>query len=92
MESFKKTNNILYGYYNSEKILKEVKIPDGIEHIDEYAFAERYDKHYEIHHLILPDSLKTIHKSAFWVKPRYHHEIPRADTVECILSSNLTSV
>lgn len=90
MESFKKKDNILCGYYNNEKILKEVKIPDGVEHIDEYAFAERYDEHYDIRRLILPDSLKTIHKSAFWVKPRYYHEIPSADTVKSIFFHGVT--
>ncbi|MCM1505767.1 MAG: leucine-rich repeat domain-containing protein [Ruminococcus flavefaciens] len=90
MESFRKRDNILYGYYNSEKILKEVTVPDGVEHIDEYAFAERRDEHYEIRRLILPDSLKSIHKSAFWVKPRYYHDIPRADTIKSIYFHGVT--
>lgn len=90
MEGFKKRDNILYGYYNSEKMLKEVTVPDGVEHIDEYAFAERRGEHYEIRRLVLPDSLKTIHKSAFWVKPRYYHDIPRADTVKSIYFHGMT--
>ena len=90
MESFKKTNNILYGYYNSEKMLKEVIIPDGVEHIEEYAFIDRHGYDYEILRLVLPDSLKTIHKSAFWVKPRYYGAIPCADTVKCIFFHGVT--
>lgn len=90
MESFKKTNNILYGYYNSEKMLKEVIIPDGVEHIEEYAFIDRHSYDYEICRLVLPDSLKTIHKSAFWVKPHHYKDIPCADTVKCIFFHGVT--
>ncbi len=90
MESFKIRNNSLYGYYNSEKMLKEVIIPDGVEYIEEYAFIERHSYDYEICRLVLPDSLKTIHKSAFWVKPRYYHNIPCADTIKCIFFHGVT--
>lgn len=90
MASFKITNNILYGYYNREKMLKEVIIPDGVEHIEEYAFIDRHGYDYEILRLVLPDSLKTIHKSAFWVKPRYYGAIPKADTVKCIFFHGVT--
>lgn len=68
-------------------MLKEVIIPDGVEHIEEYAFIDRHGYDYEILRLVLPDSLKTIHKSAFWVKPRYYGDIPRACTVKCIFFS-----
>ncbi|MDE6426291.1 MAG: leucine-rich repeat domain-containing protein [Ruminococcus sp.] len=90
MEKFKIDRNNLYGYYNSEKMLKEVIIPDGVEHIEEYAFIDRHGYDYEIRRLVLPDSLKTIHKSAFWVKPRYYGAIPRADTVKCIFFHGVT--
>lgn len=90
MESFKIKNNSLYGYYNSEKMLKEVMIPDGVEHIEEYAFIDRHGYDYEICRLVLPDSLKTIHKSAFWVKPRYYGNIPWADTIKCIFFHGVT--
>ncbi len=90
MEKFQEKNNILYGYYNSKKTLKEVIIPDGVEHIEEYAFIDRHGYDYEILRLILPDSLKTIHKSAFWVKPRYYGSIPCADTVKCIFFHGVT--
>ncbi|MBO5104821.1 MAG: hypothetical protein J6B74_07165 [Ruminococcus sp.] len=90
MEKFQEKNNILYGYYNSKKTLKEVIISDGVEHIEEYAFIDRHGYDYEILRLVLPDSLKTIHKSAFWVKPRYYGSIPCADTVKCIFFHGVT--
>lgn len=71
-------------------MLKEVIIPDGVEHIEEYAFIDRHGYDYEILRLVLPDSLKTIHKSAFWVKPRYYGSIPCADTVKCIFFHGVT--
>lgn len=71
-------------------MLKEVIIPDGVEHIEEYAFIDRHGYDYEILRLVLPDSLKTIHKSAFWVKPRYYGAIPKADTVKCIFFHGVT--
>lgn len=45
----------------AKKMLKEVIIPDGVEHIEEYAFIDRHGYDYEILRLVLPDSLKTIH-------------------------------
>lgn len=87
MEKFKIDGNKLYGYFNSEKMLKKVTIPDSVEHIEEYAFIDKHSFDYEIYRLVLPDSLKTIHQSAFWVKPHHYGDIPRADTIKCIFFS-----
>lgn len=67
MEKFEidKQKNLV-SYYNDNKKIDEVVVPDGVKFIYPYVFRE-----YDINHVILPDSVKIIARSAFSGKEPY---------------------
>ncbi|MCM1505770.1 MAG: leucine-rich repeat domain-containing protein [Ruminococcus flavefaciens] len=67
MEKFETDNHKnLVGYYNDDKKINEIVVPDGVKFIYPYVFKE-----YNINHVILPNSVKSIARSAFRGKARY---------------------
>lgn len=82
MEKFEiNENGCLKAYYNDNKDVTEITVPDGVKSIPDYAFME-YKK---INAVTLPDSLENIAYSAFW-----NCRLPRETSVHSVTYRGVT--